>query len=66
MKILLNDESIELEDALTVNQLLTQLDYNQPGSALAINQTIIPRNNWDTHILQDGDDVLLFQAIAGG
>ncbi|EKN4707173.1 sulfur carrier protein ThiS [Yersinia ruckeri] len=66
MKILLNDESIELEDALTVNQFLTQLDYNQPGSALAINQTIIPRNNWDTHILQDGDDVLLFQAIAGG
>nr|WP_256466116.1 sulfur carrier protein ThiS [Yersinia ruckeri] len=66
VKILLNDESIELEDALTVNQLLTQLDYNQPGSALAINQTIIPRNNWDTHILQDGDDVLLFQAIAGG
>ncbi|ELI6453591.1 sulfur carrier protein ThiS [Yersinia ruckeri] len=66
MKILLNDESIELEDALTVNQLLTQLDYNQPGSALVINQTIIPRNNWDTHILQDGDDVLLFQAIAGG
>ncbi|EEP98117.1 hypothetical protein yruck0001_1420 [Yersinia ruckeri ATCC 29473] len=49
-----------------MNQLLTQLDYNQPGSALAINQTIIPRNNWDTHILQDGDDVLLFQAIAGG
>ncbi|AJI94467.1 thiamine biosynthesis protein ThiS [Yersinia ruckeri] len=66
MKILLNDESIELEDALTVNQLLTQLDYNQPGSALAINQTIIPRNSWDTHMLQDGDDVLLFQAIAGG
>jgi sulfur carrier protein len=66
VKISLNDELIELDNALTVNGLLTQLGYNQPGSALAINQTIIPRDSWDYHLLQDGDDILLFQAIAGG
>ncbi|CNI71235.1 sulfur transfer protein involved in thiamine biosynthesis [Yersinia massiliensis] len=66
MKISLNDELIELDNSLTVIGLLTQLGYNQPGSALAINQTIIPRDSWDNHLLQDGDDILLFQAIAGG
>lgn len=66
MKISLNDELIALENPLTVQELLTQLGYSQPGSALAVNQTIIPRDSWDNRLLQDGDDILLFQAIAGG
>lgn len=66
MRISLNDEGIELENALTVKALLVQLGYHQPGCALAINQTIIPRDSWDNRLLQDGDDILLFQAIAGG
>ncbi|AIR69710.1 sulfur carrier protein ThiS [Dickeya fangzhongdai] len=66
MKIRLNDDVIELQDELTVAQLLSQLDRLQPGTALAINQTIIPRDAWTQHPLRDGDDILLFQAIAGG
>ncbi|CNF24330.1 sulfur carrier protein ThiS [Yersinia nurmii] len=66
MKVSINDELIELEDNLTVNAMLSQLGYDQPGAALAINQTIIPRDNWDHHLLMNGDDILLFQAIAGG
>ncbi|QWT39022.1 sulfur carrier protein ThiS [Dickeya dadantii] len=66
MKIRLNDDVIELQDGLTVAQLLGQLDRLQPGTALAINQTIIPRDIWTQHPLRDGDDILLFQAIAGG
>ncbi|MEI7256905.1 sulfur carrier protein ThiS [Dickeya dadantii] len=66
MKIRLNDDVIELQDGLTVAQLLGQLERLQPGTALAINQTIIPRDAWTQHALRDGDDILLFQAIAGG
>ncbi|MEC5321090.1 sulfur carrier protein ThiS [Brenneria populi subsp. brevivirga] len=66
MKITLNDQSLELADGLTVDALLTQLNRLQPGTALAVNQTIIPRDAWSRHQIQDGDDILLFQAIAGG
>lgn len=66
MKVTLNDQPLELERSISISDLLAQLDRQQPGSALAINQTIIPRNQWTTHYLQDGDDILLFQAIAGG
>lgn len=66
MKITLNDHPLELEQALSISALLEQLERHQPGTALAVNQRIIPRTDWATHSLQDGDDLLLFQAIAGG
>ena len=46
--------------------LLQQLDQLKPGAALALNQHILPRERWEQHIVQDGDQILLFQVIAGG
>jgi len=66
MKIKLNDKSMELEATMTVNALLHQLKRYQQGHAVAINNDIIPRSNWETHLLQENDEILLFQAIAGG
>ncbi|CAI1231309.1 sulfur carrier protein ThiS [Serratia quinivorans] len=66
MKIRLNDQPLELAQPLSVSALLQQLERQQPGTALAINQIIIPRTDWANHLVQDGDDILLFQAIAGG
>lgn len=66
MQILLNDAPLNGETGETVQQLLSRLALDGPGSALAINQTILPREQWEHHILQEGDALLLFQAIAGG
>ncbi len=66
MQILFNEEPLQCREALILTALLTELDKLQPGSALAVNQTIIPRPQWDHFVLRDGDSILLFQAIAGG
>lgn len=66
MKIMLNEQPLELVQTLSITALLEQLGRHQLGTALAINQIIIPRNQWDSHLVQEGDDILLFQAIAGG
>nr|WP_113869458.1 sulfur carrier protein ThiS [Brenneria salicis]NMN93378.1 sulfur carrier protein [Brenneria salicis ATCC 15712 = DSM 30166]RBP57711.1 sulfur carrier protein ThiS [Brenneria salicis ATCC 15712 = DSM 30166]RLM28722.1 sulfur carrier protein ThiS [Brenneria salicis ATCC 15712 = DSM 30166] len=66
MNVTLNDQMIVLDEALTLEALLTQINRLQPGTALAVNQTIIPRSAWAQHQVQDGDDILLFQVIAGG
>ncbi len=66
MRILFNDEPMQCADNLTLSALLTQLNQGQPGTALALNEQIVPRDRWDQHILQDGDRILLFQIIAGG
>ena len=61
MQILFNDQPMQCVAELTV-----QLDQRQAGAALAINQQIVPREQWAQHIVQDGDQILLFQVIAGG
>ena len=66
MKIRLNDQPLALAQPLSVDALLKQLERHQPGTALAINPPLIPRADWVNHLVQDGDDILLFQAIAGG
>ena len=66
MNILVNDESHQFSQPLTLLNLLNLLALNPAGSALAVNQVIIPRDNWPAHLLEDGDEILLFQAIAGG
>lgn len=66
MHIQFNDESVHCPDNLALEQLLEQLRVLKPGIALAINQTIVPHEQWETHLLNDGDQILLFQAIAGG
>jgi len=66
MAISVNDETLPFTPAMTLSVLIHQLDRDQPGTALAVNQTIIPRAQWETHQVQDGDAILLFQAIAGG
>lgn len=66
MQILFNDTPMDVNDTLTVSALLDQLDQLKPGAALALNQQILPREQWDLHRLQDGDQILLFQVIAGG
>ncbi len=66
MNITINDEQYSLDMPVTLCQLLIQLEQPSIGVALAINETIVPRENWETHFINDGDTILLFQAIAGG
>ncbi|WP_406670875.1 sulfur carrier protein ThiS [Raoultella terrigena] len=66
MQIWFNDEPLRCAAALTVAALLAQLEQQQAGIALALNQQVLPRERWDHHLLQEGDRVLLFQVIAGG
>jgi sulfur carrier protein len=66
MHILVNDERVECDAGLNVAALLSQLEQDKPGVALALNQQILPRAQWTHHALQEGDALLLFQVIAGG
>ena len=65
MQILFNDQPMQCVAELTVHELLEQLEQQQAGAALAINQQIVPREQWAQHIVQDGDQIPPFQVIAG-
>lgn len=66
MQIQFNDEAMQCTEGQTVGELLTALNQLKPGAALALNQQILPRDQWQQHIVQEGDQILLFQVIAGG
>lgn len=66
MQIWFNDEPMQCVDGLTVAALLDQLRQLRPGTALALNQRILPRERWEIQQVREGDNLLLFQVIAGG
>lgn len=66
MKITLNYRPLTLTQPVTLDALLREHHHLGPGIALAVNQTIISRCQWTQYLVQDGDDIILFQAIAGG
>ena len=66
MRITVNDDVMIFTEPLTVSALLALLERPAAGVAVAVNQTIIVRDEWTGFIINDGDQVLLFQAIAGG
>ncbi|MCD1127209.1 sulfur carrier protein ThiS [Jinshanibacter sp. LJY008] len=66
MQIRVNESPVSAEHPITLSALLQRLNQSPVGMAVAVNQQICPRTLWDSHLLQDGDEVLLFQAIAGG
>lgn len=66
MQILFNDEPLQCADGLTLSALLDQQHLLKPGVALALNQQILPREQWELQQVRDGDQILLFQVIAGG
>jgi sulfur carrier protein len=65
MKVLVNDEEVEVDDALTVAGLLARLGYPDRGIAVAVDWSVIPRSEWDSR-LTDGSRIEVVAAVQGG
>ena len=67
MEITVNQEVYQVTDVCTVQQLLTiVLSTPAKGIAVAVNQAIIAKSNWDNHLFNPGDHVIIIKATQGG
>ena len=66
MNIFVNDQPITIPVDANIEQLLAHLESPLKGSAIAVNQNIVSRSKWADYLLNEGDQISLFQAIAGG
>ncbi|GAA0490225.1 MULTISPECIES: sulfur carrier protein ThiS [Tatumella] len=66
MQIKLNDIPTEISHACLLSQLLQQISVGPQGTALAVNGRVIPATRWAEYQVQENDDVVVFQVIAGG
>lgn len=66
MKITVNNEILDVVEASTLEVILNSLKLDTNAVAAAVNQKIIPQNNWKYHILREDDVVLVITPTAGG
>ena len=66
MNITVNGEPRQLQQALSVQQLITELDLADKRLAVELNEQIVPRGQFEHTTLHDGDVVEIVQAIGGG
>lgn len=66
MLIYFNQQPYSLTAPSTLAEFLASQQQLRAGIAVAINQQVIPRSQWDSQPLQEGDTIQLFTAIAGG
>ena len=65
MKVIVNDEDVEVDDHTTVAVLLQRLGFPEKGIAVAVNWTVLPRSRWQT-ALSDGARLEVVTAVQGG
>jgi len=66
MKVLINNKEMELPAQSTVTKLKGLLELPDKGVAIAISNTMIPCEEWNTCILQENDNIVIIKAACGG
>ena len=64
MKIYINQKEIEVQDSISVKELLDMQQIE--GTAIAIDNKLVPQNEWNDRILTDGNKITIIRATFGG
>ena len=66
MKVQVNNKEVEIDSASPLTQLITQLELPSQGIAVAINNKMIPRTEWECFLLQENDNLVIIKAACVG
>lgn len=61
-----NGEPVELDDGTDLRALVLARVERINGLAVAINEAVVPRSQWDHTTISDGDRVEILTAAQGG
>ena len=66
MKLKINYEEVEFFSN-TLAELLNMHGFgDRSGIAIAVNEIVIPRPEWQFHVLDEGDEILIISPAQGG
>ena len=66
MKVQVNNKEVETADASTITQLTVQMGLPAQGIAIAVNNKMIPRTEWESFTLHENDNLVIIKAACGG
>lgn len=65
--IYINDKEYALKQTQSLSELFQSLNINvEKGVAVAINNKVLPRTDWEKSILKKNDKIILIKATQGG
>lgn len=67
MQLIVNGKEFKLETSKTLISFLEQQHLlNTKGIAIAVNNTVVPKNNWNNYELKNNDSITIIRATQGG
>lgn len=66
MNIIVNGETKEFEENITLISVLESLSLRDKVMAVAVNMEIVKQDSWDKYLLKDGDKLELLDFVGGG
>ena len=66
MKVTVNKKAVELPDGATVADALAAVAIEPKGIAVALNDTVVPKDRLSVTTLADSDRILIIKAFYGG
>lgn len=66
MKIYINQKEIETQDSISIKELLDMQQISIEGTAIAIDNKLVPKNEWNDRTLTEGNKITIIRATFGG
>jgi len=67
VEVSINQENFQFPDSGTLADVLPLLQIRQPdGIAIAVNENVIPKGEWERYTLKAQDKIFVIRATQGG
>ncbi len=66
INVIINGENREVAENINIGTLLRDLDIEDKTMASAVNTEVVKKENWDSHVVKDGDKIEFLHFVGGG
>jgi len=66
MYIKVNNENQKISENTSIERLVEELKISTNGIAIAINNTVVKKSEWNSTIINNNDDILIIKSTQGG
>lgn len=66
IRIVFNNKSTELESDTSLQEFVDKNGMIPTNIAIAVNNSVVPKEKWENTIINDGDTLLIIKAYYGG
>ncbi len=66
IKVTINGETKQLQENITIEQMLKELGYDNRWMGVAVNTTFISKNRHGKTTIKEGDEIEILSPMSGG